>query len=149
MKIRINTTSTIVGLAVLGVSQIYSATVATVLGPDQATITSSIGAIATDDLAAGIATTRDFGGGNFNAAVTTDGAFGTGFNNNPSNGATPVRYQIDLGSEQLIGAVNTYSGTGSDDFRGGQDFTLYGTTVVAPTFDETLLPMDGPQSQQS
>lgn len=129
----------IVGFS-LGVASVANAaTVFTVSGDDEATITTAIGAVSTTDLAAGVTTKRDFGGGNFNAAATTDGAFGSGFQNNAGNGAGLHRYQIDLGSLQLIGTVNTYSGTGNDAFRGGQEFTLYGSASAAatPGFDET------------
>ena len=115
------------------------ASIVTTVSGTSAEVEMAIGVVSNTDLAAGVPTVRNFGGGNFNAAVTTDGVFGTGFNNNASNGPDAVRYQVDLGSLQLIEAVNTYSGTGNDPFRGGQDFTLYGSVLSGDLsqFDET------------
>lgn len=93
--------------------------------------------ISNADLAAGLTTQRDFGGGNFNAAVTTDGLYGAGFNNNPSNGPADVRYRIDLGSAQLVGSVNSYSFGNGNLHRAEQKFSLYGSTEAAPSYDET------------
>ena len=126
-------------VASLASVNLQASIVTTVSAGTSAEVETAIGAISTADLAAGVPTLRNFGAGNFNAAVTTDGVFGTGFNNNAPNGAGTVSYQIDLGSLQLIEAVNTYSGTGNDPFRGGQDFTLYGSVLngTLSGFDQT------------
>lgn len=103
-------------------------------------IESEIGMISAADLANGISVTRDFTEGNFDAAITTDGLYGEGYGNNPLNNAGTVRYQIDLGSLQSIGRVNTYSGGGArnrDNVRGSQVFALYGSSVGGADFDET------------
>ncbi|MDF7809210.1 PEP-CTERM sorting domain-containing protein [Pontiellaceae bacterium B12219] len=99
--------------------------------------------VSTSDLAASLTDERDpaWGtAGNFLAGRATDGAYGTGFGNNTGNSTDEanmiVRYKIDLGSAQEIGAVNSYA-YGDLGKRSQQYFSLYGSVADTASWDET------------
>lgn len=97
----------------------------------------SIANVSSTDLANGIETERNWTGGNFDSALTTDGAIDVAdYGNNPGNTSASVRYKIDLGASRYITTVNSYSGGRSP--RGNQYYELYGSTTDTTTnWDET------------
>lgn len=96
--------------------------------------------VAANDLAYGVTAERDpaVSGGNFTVSLT-DGLYGSGFGNNIPNqtteAASVVRYKIDLGSAQEIGAVNSYA-YGDNGGRSKQNFSLYGCVTDTESWDE-------------
>ena len=137
--------------AALCAMPVQAATITTSFGTTLAEVETGIGfAVSSTDAAQGGVSSVDFTSNNINAAGLTDGLFPTGagsavFQNNTGNGGPdPARFLLDLGGSIEIATINIFTGgltgtSGDDIVRGGQRFTLFGSTLAASAagFDET------------